>query len=58
MQASLLPAQGEHLHAESPVHVLCLQPLPNGQGLLGQPLALGKAAVQKGSHGLRYPAEM
>jgi hypothetical protein len=45
MQAPLLPAQGEHLHAKGPVYTLCLQPLPNGQSLLGEFLTLRKATV-------------
>jgi hypothetical protein len=54
MQTPLLPAQGEHLHAKSSLHPLCLQSLPNGQSLLGELLALGKAAVQERTHHLSH----
>src|SRR5262245_37859770 len=50
MQTPLLPAQGEHLHAKGPVYTFCLQPLPNGQSLLGEFLTLRKATVQQGPH--------
>src|SRR5262249_58487160 len=42
LQTPLLSAQGEHLHAKGSVYTLGLEPLPNGQGLLGELLTLHK----------------